>query len=58
MEPRPVVEDLARKVLRSPVNFLAFGCGCGLAPVAPGTFGSVPGLSLGLGDAGAATMFN
>lgn len=55
MEPRPVVEDLARKVLRSPVNFLAFGCGCGLAPVAPGTFGSVPGLLLGWATLGLAT---
>ena len=47
MGTRSVVENLARKVLTSPVNFLAFGCGTGLAPVAPGTFGSVPGLLLG-----------
>jgi phosphatidylglycerophosphatase A len=36
--------DLARKVLTDPVHFLAFGFGFGLAPVAPGTFGSIPGL--------------
>jgi phosphatidylglycerophosphatase A len=36
----------ARDILTDPVNFLAFGFGTGLAPVAPGTFGSVPGLLL------------
>jgi phosphatidylglycerophosphatase A len=36
----------ARKVLSDPVNFLAFGFGTGLAPVAPGTFGSLPGVLL------------
>lgn len=36
--------DTRRKVLRDPVNFLAFGFGTGLAPVAPGTFGSLPGV--------------
>mgnify|MGYP001811982911 CR=1 FL=1 len=36
----------ARRVLTDPVNFLAFGCGTGLAPVAPGTFGSLPGVLL------------
>ena len=36
----------ARKVLTDPVNFLAFGFGTGLAPVAPGTFGSLPGVLL------------
>jgi phosphatidylglycerophosphatase A len=39
-------EDLVRAVLRDPVNFLAFGFGSGLAPVAPGTFGSIPGVLL------------
>ncbi|HEX5787678.1 MAG TPA: phosphatidylglycerophosphatase A [Woeseiaceae bacterium] len=34
-------------MLRDPVNFLAFGCGTGLAPVSPGTFGSLPGLLIG-----------
>ena len=36
----------ARSVLTDPVNFLAFGFGTGLAPVAPGTFGSLPGVLL------------
>lgn len=33
-------------MLRSPINFLAFGFGTGLAPVAPGTFGTLPALLL------------
>mgnify|MGYP001765842212 CR=1 FL=1 len=33
--------------LRDPVHFFALGFGSGLAPVAPGTFGSVVGLLLG-----------
>lgn len=36
-------KELANKVLRDPVNFLAFGFGSGLAPFAPGTFGTVVG---------------
>ncbi len=40
------VNNLTRKVLTDPVNFLAFGFGSGLAPVAPGTFGSLPGVLL------------
>ena len=39
-------ENLARAVLTDPVNFLAFGFGSGLAPFAPGTFGSIPGILL------------
>ena len=39
-------ENLARTVLTDPVHFLAFGFGTGLAPFAPGTFGSSPGLIL------------
>lgn len=39
-------DNLARAVMTDPVNFLAFGFGTGLAPVAPGTFGSIPGLVL------------
>ena len=31
-------------MLRSPINFLAFGFGTGLAPIAPGTFGTLPAL--------------
>ena len=38
--------DLRRKVMTDPVNFLAFGFGTGLAPFAPGTFGSLPGVLL------------
>jgi len=37
----PKIPDLSRKVLTSPINFLAFGFGSGLAPVAPGTFGTL-----------------
>jgi len=32
--------------MTDPVHFLAFGFGTGLAPVAPGTFGSLPGILL------------
>jgi len=39
-------ENLARIVMKDPVHILAFGFGTGLAPVAPGTFGSLPGLLL------------
>lgn len=34
-------------VLRQPVHLLALGFGSGLAPVAPGTFGSLVGLAFG-----------
>jgi phosphatidylglycerophosphatase A len=40
------VDKLAHKVFTDPVNFLAFGFGTGLAPFAPGTFGSLPGVLL------------
>jgi len=36
----------AGKVFSDPVLFLAFGFGTGLAPVAPGTFGSLPALAI------------
>ena len=39
-------DNLARTVMRDPVHFLAFGFGTGLAPFAPGTFGSLPGVFL------------
>ena len=39
-------DNLARTVLSDPVHFLAFGFGTGLAPFAPGTFGSLPGVLL------------
>ena len=35
-------------LLRDPVHLLALGFGSGLAPVAPGTFGSIVGLLFGL----------
>ena len=37
----------ARTVLTDPVHLLAFGLGTGLAPKAPGTAGSLPGLLIG-----------
>ena len=39
-------KNLARTVLTDPVHFLAFGFGTGLAPKAPGTAGSLPGILL------------
>ena len=39
-------DALRRKVLGDPVNLLAFGLGTGLAPKAPGTFGSLFGLAI------------
>ena len=48
-------DSLARKVMRDPVHILAFGFGTGLAPFAPGTFGSLCGESakrLGVHDHG------
>ncbi len=41
--------ELRRKVLRDPVNLLAFGLGSGLSPVAPGTAGSLVGLAFAWG---------
>jgi phosphatidylglycerophosphatase A len=38
--------ETRRKVMRDPVNWLAFGFGTGLAPYAPGTVGSLPGVAL------------
>ncbi len=35
-------------LLRDPVHLLALGFGSGLAPIAPGTFGSIVGLLFGL----------
>ena len=40
------IERLNRQVLSSPVHFLAFGFGSGLAPVAPGTFGTLAAIPL------------
>jgi len=39
-------KNLARRVLTDPVNFLAFGFGSGLSPVAPGSVGSLLGVLL------------
>ena len=36
----------AREILTDPVHLLAFGFGTGLAPKAPGTIGSLPGVLL------------
>ena len=38
------VPPTARTVFTSPVHFVAFGFGAGLAPVAPGTFGTLVGM--------------
>ncbi len=45
-EKNPKIENLNKKVLSSPVHFLAFGFGSGLAPVAPGTFGTLAAIPL------------
>ncbi len=42
----PKIENLNQQVLSSPVHFLAFGFGSGLAPFAPGTFGTVAAIPL------------
>ena len=42
----PKIPDLNRKVLTNPVHFLAFGFGSGLAPIAPGTFGTLAAIPL------------
>ncbi len=39
--PTPIT---ARTILTDPIHFLAFGFGTGLAPVAPGTFGTLAGI--------------
>jgi phosphatidylglycerophosphatase A len=44
---RPVAQPTWR-LLRQPVHLLALGFGAGLAPVAPGTFGSLVGLAFAL----------
>lgn len=42
----PVVRPGLRDLLRSPASFLALGFGSGLAPVAPGTFGTLAAVPL------------
>jgi len=39
-------KELVRQVTRDPVHMIAFGFGLGLAPKAPGTFGTLLGLPL------------
>ncbi len=36
-----IKKTLCSQVLHSPIHFLAFGFGSGLAPIAPGTFGTL-----------------
>ncbi|MCK0153498.1 phosphatidylglycerophosphatase A [Alcanivorax sp. S6407] len=38
--------ELKRPQMKNPVHFLAFGFGSGLAPVAPGTFGTVAAMPI------------
>ena len=40
------LRHLPHTVLTSPINFLAFGFGSGLAPIAPGTFGTLAAIPL------------
>ena len=42
----PEILDLNRKVITNPIHFLAFGFGSGLAPLAPGTFGTLMAIPL------------
>lgn len=42
----PNIDNLNRKVMTHPVHFLAFGFGSGLAPIAPGTFGTLMAVPL------------
>ncbi len=42
----PKIADLNRKVITHPVHLLAFGFGSGLAPFAPGTFGTLAAIPL------------
>ena len=43
---KPAFRPTFRWLLRRPVCLLGFGFGSGLAPVAPGTFGTLPALPL------------
>ena len=47
-EPKEVTLRPTFKSLADPVQFLALGFGAGLAPFAPGTFGSIVGLVIAL----------
>jgi len=39
-------KDLNKRVLSSPIHFLAFGFGTGLSPIAPGTFGTLAAIPI------------
>lgn len=52
----PPIANLNRRVLRDPILFVAFGFGTGLAPRAPGTVGTLPGIGLALLLGGLAGM--
>lgn len=42
----PKIKPTVRVLLAHPAHFFALGCGLGLAPVAPGTFGTLGGFLL------------
>ena len=46
MPGKPTPAELASTVMRNPIHILAFGFGSGLAPFAPGTFGTVAAVLL------------
>lgn len=46
MSKTPKIPNLNRTVMSNPVHFLAFGFGSGLAPFAPGTFGTLMAIPL------------
>lgn len=46
MNQKPTQQELNKAVFSSPVHFLAFGLGSGLAPFAPGTFGTLAAVLL------------
>lgn len=48
----------AREILRSPVHLLAFGFGAGLAPRAPGTFGTLVAVPIAWALAGLAVWWH
>lgn len=39
-------QELPKKVISNPLNFLAFGLGSGLAPIAPGTAGTLAAIPI------------
>lgn len=57
-DPAPAVLRPTVRHLADPVHFFALGFGSGLAPFAPGTFGSVVGLAIALALAPLGTVWN